>query len=84
MDHKHLACAILSKANGYYDSFFVRDGQGVTLAATTYREYSDGVGVYSFAGQGDHAHELVTAVYRASIWSLAALFSERAGQNART
>jgi hypothetical protein len=43
-----------------------------------------GVGVYSLAEQGDHVHEFVTAVYRASIWSPAALFSERAGQNART
>lgn len=41
-------------------------------------------GAYSFAEQGDHAHELVTALYRASIWSLAALFSERVGMNART
>ncbi len=45
---------------------------------------SDGVGIYCFAEQGDHAHELVTELYRTSIWSLAALFSERVGMNART
>jgi hypothetical protein len=42
------------------------------------------VGVYSLAEQGDHAHEFVTAVYRASIWSPAALFCVRVGMNART
>ena len=84
MAHKQLAGAILSKAIGHHDSFFVRDGHGVALTATAYREYSDGVGVYSLAEQGDHAHELVTAAYRASSWSPADLFSERVGMNART
>lgn len=50
----------------------------------TIPEYSNRVSIYFFAEQEDHAHELVTAVYRASIWSFAALFSERVGINART
>jgi hypothetical protein len=60
-----------------------RSSRDHTNSASSYREHSDGVGGYSLAGQADHAHELVTAAYSASIWSLATLFSERVGENVR-